>query len=202
MSPSMASSILAKAPKAVRRVICRGNDLADHVLVGHDAPRFGRQPAQAQADALAFFVHVHHVDFDLLTDFQDLAGVLDAMPRQLRQMDQPIGAAQVDERTEVGDAGHDALEHVARVAGWTADGLSAPCASRAWRARSERISRLRRRSSSTTLSCIFWPTNRAHRCSGSASASCWPCQRRRAATRARSRARGRRARSRRRGCSR
>jgi hypothetical protein len=75
------------------------------------------EAAQAQADALAFLVHVHHVDFHFLANAQDLARVLDAVPGQLRQMNQAVGPAQVHKGAEIRDAGDDALEHVALVQG-------------------------------------------------------------------------------------
>ena len=92
---------MANAPKVASLVMVAVNDLAHLVLLIHHAPRFRGQPAQAQPDALALFVHVHHVDFDFLAHPHDLAGVLDAMPGQLGKMDQAVGSAQVDECAEI-----------------------------------------------------------------------------------------------------
>ena len=99
--------------------------------------------------------------------------MFDAVPGKLRKVDQAVGAAQVHERAEGRDAGDDALEHVALVERREQAVLLA-LAPVAHGSRSERISRLRWRSSSTTLSCIFWPTSVAHRCVGVALCVCWP----------------------------
>ena len=98
--PSIESSILAKAPKLVSLVTVAVIDPPHGKGLVDRAPGFGRQAPQAQADALAILVHVHHVDVHLLPDVQHFAGVIDAVPGKLRKMDQSVGAAQVHERAE------------------------------------------------------------------------------------------------------
>src|SRR5699024_10456612 len=50
---------------------------------------------------------VEHLDGDFLTDLDDLVRVVDVFPRQLRDVHEPVYAAEVDERTEVDDRGDD-----------------------------------------------------------------------------------------------
>src|SRR5665648_436871 len=63
---------------------------------------------QRQRDPLAVEVDVEHLDGDLLTNFHDLARVVDVLPGQLRDVHQTVDTAEVDERTEVDDRGDDA----------------------------------------------------------------------------------------------
>src|SRR5690606_5687805 len=44
-----------------------------------------------------------------------LAGMLNAIPTQLAYVDQPVQAAQVDERAKVADASHDAFQRLSRL---------------------------------------------------------------------------------------
>src|ERR1700729_527000 len=90
-----------------------GNDLADVVGAGELLPRVFLSGLQRQRDALAVHVHVQHLDGDLLADLDDLAGVVDVLPGQLRHVHQAVHAAQVDERAEVDDRRHDALADLA-----------------------------------------------------------------------------------------
>ena len=55
------------------------------------------------------------LDGDLLADLDDLAGVLDVLPRELGDVDETVDAAEVDERTEVDDRRDDALADLALV---------------------------------------------------------------------------------------
>ena len=56
-----------------------------------------------------------NLDLDLLAQLQDVAGVADAVPAELADVDQPIDAAQIDERAEFLQAADDPLAHLARL---------------------------------------------------------------------------------------
>src|SRR5690606_41915095 len=58
-------------------------------------------------------VDVQHLDRDLLADLHDLARVVDVLPGQLRHVHQTVDTAEVDERAEVDDGGHDTLADLA-----------------------------------------------------------------------------------------
>src|SRR5215467_3593349 len=90
-----------------------GHDLADLVGAGELLPRVFLGGLQRQRDPLAVHVHVQHLDRDLLADLDDLAGVVDVLPRQLRHVHQAVHAAQVHERAEVDDGGDHALADLA-----------------------------------------------------------------------------------------
>ena len=76
--------------------------VADVVLLLDARPGVLLDLLQAEGDLLVLAVDANHAHVDLLADAQHLAGVLDLAPRQLRQMDQPVGAAQIDKRAEIG----------------------------------------------------------------------------------------------------
>src|SRR5258705_2849266 len=86
-----------------------GHDLPDLVGPGELLPRVFLGGLQRQRDALAVHVHVQYLDGDLLADLDDLARVVDVLPGQLGHVHQAVHAAQVDERAEIDDRGHDAL---------------------------------------------------------------------------------------------
>ena len=81
------------------------DELADLVAVGELLPRILLGGLQRQADALAVEVDVEHLHLDLVADRDDRARVVDVLPRQLGDVDEPVHAAEVDERTEVDDRG-------------------------------------------------------------------------------------------------
>ena len=84
-----------------------GNDLADGVGPGEGLPRVLLGRLERQGDALAVEVDVQDLDRDLVTDLDDLGGVVDVLPGQLGDVDQTVDATQVHEGTEVDDGGHD-----------------------------------------------------------------------------------------------
>ena len=94
-----------------------GHDLADLVRPGELLPRVFLRRLQRQRDPLAVHVDVQHLDGDLLADLDDLAGVVDVLPGQLRHVHQAVDAAQVDECAEVDDRRHDALADLALLQG-------------------------------------------------------------------------------------
>ena len=78
-------------------------DLVRRVLARELVPRILLRLLERERDALALQVHVQDFDGHFLTDLHDLARVLDVLPRQLADVDQPVDAAEVDERAEVHD---------------------------------------------------------------------------------------------------
>src|SRR2546422_284660 len=101
-----------------RAVVRDRDDLALHarahgVLRGHVLPGVRLQLFQAEADALALPVDVEDLDLDLLPDVHHLGRVRHAAIAHVRDVEQSVHAAQIDEGTEVGDVLDDALPHLA-----------------------------------------------------------------------------------------
>ena len=64
-------------------------------------PRVVAAVLVAQADLAGLLVDLLDLDFDLLANLQDLAGMVDPLPAHLADVDQTVDAAQIDERAEV-----------------------------------------------------------------------------------------------------
>src|SRR5436189_179142 len=91
-----------------RAVVRDRDDLALHarahrVLRGHVLPGVRLQLLQAEADALALPVDVEDLDLDLLPDVHHLGRVRHATIAHVRDVEQSVHAAQIDEGAEVGD---------------------------------------------------------------------------------------------------
>src|SRR5881392_1338189 len=86
---------------------------AHRVLRGHVLPGVRLQLLQAEADALALPVDVEDLDLDLLPDVHHLGRVRHATIAHVRDVEQSVHAAQIDEGAEVGDVLDDALSHLA-----------------------------------------------------------------------------------------
>ena len=69
------------------------------------------------ADALGLAVEADHLDPHVLADMQHVAQVVDALPRDVGDVQEAVEAAQVDERTVVGDVLDHALEDLALLQG-------------------------------------------------------------------------------------
>src|SRR5690606_23884750 len=89
------------------------DDLPDLVGAGELLPRVLLRRLERQRDPLALHVDVQDLDGDLLADLDDLGGVVDVLPGQLGDVHQAVDPAEVDERAEVDDRGHDALADLA-----------------------------------------------------------------------------------------
>src|SRR5919201_2442892 len=89
------------------------DDVAGVVLLRRERPRLGLRPADRERDLapLAVDAEDHHVD--LLADLHDVAGLVDAGPGELGEVDQAVGAADVDEGAEVGHRGDAAAPYLA-----------------------------------------------------------------------------------------
>src|SRR5262249_6980113 len=66
-------------------------------------PRVLLRGLERQRDALPVEVDVEDLDLDLLPDRDDLLRMIDVLPRQLRDVHEPVHAAEIDERSEVDD---------------------------------------------------------------------------------------------------
>ena len=86
---------------------------ADGIALGDLFPRVLLQLFEAERDLLPVAVDVEHLDLDFLVDLQHLAGVLDAIPGHVRDVQQPVDPAQVHEAAEVGDVLDHALAYLA-----------------------------------------------------------------------------------------
>jgi hypothetical protein len=91
-------------------------DLAEHagmrrIAAGNILPRVRAKLLQSQADTRALAIELQNAHIDLVANFDDLGRVLDALPRHVRDVQQAVDAAEVDERTVVGEvldrAAHD-----------------------------------------------------------------------------------------------
>ncbi len=89
---------LAEQPRA-RRVATRD------VL-----PRIVAELLQAEADALALAVELEDAHFDLVAHVDDFRRMLDALPRHVGDVQQAVDAAEVHERTVIGEVLDDALD--------------------------------------------------------------------------------------------
>ncbi len=69
----------------------------------------GRLLLQAEGDLLLLVVDVQDHDLKLVVDLDHLRGMADAAPAHVGDVQQAVDAAEVDERTEVGDVLDDAL---------------------------------------------------------------------------------------------
>ena len=79
------------------------------VGAGELLPRILLSGLQREADALTAEVDLENLHLDLVTDSDYRTGVVDVLPRQLRHVHEAVHAAEVDESTEVDDAGHGAI---------------------------------------------------------------------------------------------
>src|SRR6185437_14748267 len=76
---------------------------AHGVLGFHAVPRVGLQLLHAERDALGVGVDLDDLHLDGVAHGQDLARVGNALPAHVGDVQQAVDAAQVDERTVVGD---------------------------------------------------------------------------------------------------
>ena len=67
----------------------------------------------AQRYTLTFAVELENLDVDLVTDVDHFRRMLDALPRHVRDVQETIDTAEVDEGAVVGQVLDDALDRVA-----------------------------------------------------------------------------------------
>ena len=90
-------------------------DLAEQPRVRRVAPRdvlprIGAELLQAQGDALTLAVELQDAHVDLFADLHDLGRMLDALPRHVGDVQQAVDAAEIHERTVVGEVLDHALD--------------------------------------------------------------------------------------------
>src|SRR3989475_11658 len=85
---------------------------ADGILLRQRHPGVWLQLLQAEADALALPVDVEDLDLDLLPDVHHLGRVGHAAIAHVRDVQQSVHAAQIDEGAEIGDVLDDAFAHL------------------------------------------------------------------------------------------
>ena len=76
-------------------------------------PRIAFELLHAEADALRVLVDADDLHLDGVTDIDDFARVIDALVADVGDMQQAIDAAQIDERTIIGDVLDDAFDDLA-----------------------------------------------------------------------------------------
>src|SRR5438445_3500328 len=76
-------------------------------------PRIVQQLLHAERNAVGLVVDLDDLDLDRLADGQDLGRVIDPAPGDIGDVQQAIDAAEVDERTVIGDVLDHAVDHLA-----------------------------------------------------------------------------------------
>ena len=98
-----------------RTVVGQVGDLAEQagalrVTAGKTHPRIFAQLLDAKRHAALFLVELQDLGFDFLTDGQDFGRVTHTAPCHIGDVEQAIDAAEVDERTVIGDVLDNALD--------------------------------------------------------------------------------------------
>ena len=91
------------------------NDSANRILLDENTPRILGGLLETQGDALTVEIHIENLNLNFLTDLNNLGGVVNVVPRELRDVNQTIDTAKVDKSTEVDDGGNLTLEVHARL---------------------------------------------------------------------------------------
>src|SRR5688572_24277886 len=86
---------------------------ADRVAVLHRGPRILHELLVAERDALGGGVVLEDDDVHFVVDLEELRRVADAAPRHVRDVQQAVDAAEVDEGAVVGDVLHRAAQRLA-----------------------------------------------------------------------------------------
>ena len=80
------------------------------IAAGDADPRIFAELLETEADAVLVLVELENLGFEFLTNLNDFARVTDAAPGQVRDVEETVDAAEVDEGTVVGDVLDDALD--------------------------------------------------------------------------------------------
>ena len=83
------------------------------ILGGNAFPGIGFQLLHTKADALGFRVETDDLHTNRLSDAERFGGMVDAPPGNVRDMEQAVEAAQIHERTVIGDVLDDTVEYLA-----------------------------------------------------------------------------------------
>jgi len=101
--PGSISTDLAEHPRALR------------IAPADPDPRVVAELLDAQRDTILLLVELEHLGGDFLADLQHLRRVTHATPRHVGDVQEAVDAAEVDERTVVGDVLDDAMDDRALV---------------------------------------------------------------------------------------
>src|SRR5581483_2489638 len=99
----------------------KGSDLGDDtcyhlarsIALLNGRPGINLGAFDRERDLFLLFINAQDLNLNFLTNVEYLAGVIDATPCQLADMDQSVGTAQIDECSKVGKVANDALAHFA-----------------------------------------------------------------------------------------
>ena len=86
---------------------------ADRILDLDALPGIGLELLHAQGDALRLRIEPDHLHLHRLADMQGLGRMIDAPPGDVRDVQQTVDAAEIDEGAVVGQVLHHALQHLA-----------------------------------------------------------------------------------------
>ena len=89
------------------------NKLSHTVGIGELLPRVRLCGLQRKADPLAVEIDVQHPYRHLVANLDYLARVVHMLPGELRNVDQPVHAPEVDEGAEIDDGRNHAFAHLA-----------------------------------------------------------------------------------------
>ena len=99
-----------------RAVIGDAHDASNHAAARRAAPRQGfpwvrAHLAQTQRDPLLALIEFEHADGDFVAGVNHLGRMIDAAVRHVAHVQQPVDAAQIDERAVIGEVFDDAGDH-------------------------------------------------------------------------------------------
>ena len=83
---------------------------AGRVTAGDGDPRIVAELLEAERNAVALAVELQHAHIELVADVDDFGRMTHALPRHVGDVQQAIDAAEVDERTVIGEVLDDALD--------------------------------------------------------------------------------------------
>src|SRR5438132_6531734 len=100
----------------------KGCDFCDHPCdhLARSIALFNRGPGinlgslNGERDFLLIFVYAEHLHFNMLTDVQDFAGMIDAAPGELADMHQSVRASQVNKSPKIGEVADHPMANFAR----------------------------------------------------------------------------------------
>jgi hypothetical protein len=89
------------------------NARGDRIFQFHIIPRISFKLLHAKRDALGFRVEADDLNLNGLADLEGFGRMVDAAPRDIRDMQQAIDTAEIDEGAVIGDVLDHALKHLA-----------------------------------------------------------------------------------------
>ena len=83
---------------------------ADRIFALDPLPRIVEQLLHAERNAVGLVIDLDDLDLHLLADIEHFGRMIDAPPGDVGDVQQPVDAAEIDERAVVGDVLHDAVD--------------------------------------------------------------------------------------------